>query len=367
MKRHFLRGEAHSRFDDARLDAIERLGTVAKDRGCAFIVVAGDVFEANSLYPQTLARALDVLGQLPVPVFLLPGNHDPLVSGAILERADELPGVTVLRDSTPVPVPHLPGVEVVGAPLVTRHPSSDLVGEALAGLEPTSGIRIMVGHSQVEHRGSAAPACIDLDRVVSALDSGVIDYLALGDTHSTRSLEPRGRVWFSGTPETTDFHLHDTPGGGEVDSGNVLAVEISKARATDAEVQVERVPVGQWHFEGYSFEVDSPEAADAAIETVAAWPDKRRTVVKYRVSGAVDLATFRRFKTGMDDAARPFAAVYERDSSPGLHLVPNLENLEALGITGFAAGAVRTLAASSTTEAQDALALLFRLSQEANQ
>ena len=45
MTRKFLPPEAQSRFDDARLRAVHRLGELATERGAEFIVVAGDVFE----------------------------------------------------------------------------------------------------------------------------------------------------------------------------------------------------------------------------------------------------------------------------------------------------------------------------------
>ena len=86
MRRKFLSLEAQSRFDDARLRAVTRLGEIAQDRGAEFIVVAGDVFEHNSLEPTTLGRALEALRKLPVPVYLLPGNHDPLVADSIFQR-----------------------------------------------------------------------------------------------------------------------------------------------------------------------------------------------------------------------------------------------------------------------------------------
>lgn len=50
MTRWFLSAEAQARFDDDRIRSIERMGEVAVAHGCRFIVVAGDVFEHNSLH-----------------------------------------------------------------------------------------------------------------------------------------------------------------------------------------------------------------------------------------------------------------------------------------------------------------------------
>ena len=107
MRRKFLSPEAQSRFDDARLRAVTRIGELAVERGAEFIVVAGDVFEHNSLEPKTLGRALEVLRKLPVPVYLLPGNHDPLVADSILSRTEGIEGVHVLGDSVQIGRAHV--------------------------------------------------------------------------------------------------------------------------------------------------------------------------------------------------------------------------------------------------------------------
>src|SRR5690625_5325577 len=67
-----------------------------------------------------------------------------------------------------------------------------------------------------------------------------------------------GSVWFSGSPETTDFkHLPD--GGGESDSGNALVVTIEKNSASDVEVSVVKEAIGQWVFESISMDINSEE------------------------------------------------------------------------------------------------------------
>ena len=84
-----LRPEAAARLAEARLEAIRTLGKLATEHGAEFIVVAGDVFEHNSLSRETLGRALEQLKALPVPVYLLPGNHDPLVADSIFYETQD--------------------------------------------------------------------------------------------------------------------------------------------------------------------------------------------------------------------------------------------------------------------------------------
>ena len=118
MTRRYLSAEAQPRFTAARAEVVRRLGAVAAEQGCSFVVVAGDVFEHAQLTPQTLRRALEALRAVPVPVYLLPGNHDHLGPASIWASPilrEELPSHVHVLDR---PGLHevAPGVQVVAAP-----------------------------------------------------------------------------------------------------------------------------------------------------------------------------------------------------------------------------------------------------------
>ena len=84
MTRHFLTGEAQARFSAARLDVIERMGNLAVDERCQFVIVCGDVFDSNQVERQVLMRAFEKMAAFPqVTFYLLPGNHDPLDASSI--------------------------------------------------------------------------------------------------------------------------------------------------------------------------------------------------------------------------------------------------------------------------------------------
>lgn len=371
MTRWFLGDDAQSRFDDSRLRAISRLGDLAAETGAEFIVVAGDVFDANALKAQTMDRALEAIDALPVPVFLLPGNHDPLVPGAALERAGQRENITVLEDSTPVEV--RPGVELVGAPLLARYATEDLATAALAGLEPTDSIRILVAHGQCEDRsGENKPDRIDLPGLEAALDAGIIDYVAMGDTHSAGPVGTSGRVWFSGAPEVTDFHdRREGVEGGEVNSGKALVVDIDKRSALESHVDVDERTVGEWTFDALHFEVADTADVDALLAQLESYPEKARTVIKYSIAGTLGLEATRALEEGIAAKENVFGALYERDRLMDLHLEPDDGELANLPLTGYARDAMSSLlemsAGSAGAEsARDAVNLLFRLSKEPN-
>jgi len=87
MTRHFLAGDAQPRYSAARRDAVAGLGALAAEVGAEFVVVAGDVFEHNQLAPQVIGQSLEAMRAIGIPVYLLPGNHDPLDASSVYTGA----------------------------------------------------------------------------------------------------------------------------------------------------------------------------------------------------------------------------------------------------------------------------------------
>ena len=108
MTRHFLSEGAQERFSQARFDAIRSLGRIAAEEHCQFVLVCGDTFESNQVDRRTVARALEALRDVPVPVYLLPGNHDPLNAASVIRSSifiERKPDhVHVIENANPIPV-----------------------------------------------------------------------------------------------------------------------------------------------------------------------------------------------------------------------------------------------------------------------
>ena len=63
----------------ARFEALRRVVALAKEEAVAFVVVAGDLFQDNQVSAETAYQATAILAEAaPIPVHVLPGNHDPL-------------------------------------------------------------------------------------------------------------------------------------------------------------------------------------------------------------------------------------------------------------------------------------------------
>ncbi len=360
MTRHFLSEEAQGRFSQARIDAITSMAAVAAERDTAFVVVAGDVFETNQPDRTTLGRALDALSSFAVPVYLLPGNHDPDDPGSVYRQrafVERCPDhVIVLREGE---VHHpVPDVEVVGAPWSSKHPVTDLLAEACASLEPDDAIRVLVGHggADVVSGDFGAPGTFRLADIEPAVRDGRVSYLALGDRHSTTQVGQTGRIWYSGAPEPTAYP--------EEDPGNVLFVDL----ATDPPA-VERIPVGTWHFHLVARSVDGDDDLDRLLADLDAIPDRSRAIVKVKVDGVLTLGQAARLERELEDRAEVVGALEFPERHRDIQVAPDAADIAELPLTGYAAIARDRLlerSASDRDDAQaatDALGLLVRLSE----
>ena len=152
MTRHFLAGEAQPRYTAARRDAVAGLAAVAAESGAEFVVVAGDVFEDNQLDPRVVSQSLEAMRAIGIPVYLLPGNHDPLDAASVYTSAlftTECPANVTVLDRAGIHQVR-PGLQIVAAPWRSKRPTTDLVTEVLADLPADGTVRVLVAHGGVD-------------------------------------------------------------------------------------------------------------------------------------------------------------------------------------------------------------------------
>ncbi len=365
MTRHFLNGDAQPRYSAARRDAVSALGALAAETGAEFVVVAGDVFEHNQLAPRVVSQSLEAMRSIGIPIYLLPGNHDPLDASSVytsaLFTAERPDNVTVLDRSGVHDV--RPGLQIVAAPWRSKAPTADLVADVLDGVVADGVTRILVAHGGVDalDPDSADPSVIRLQRVQDALASGVVHYVALGDKHSRTRVGDTGRIWYSGSPEVTNYE--DV----EHDPGHVLVVDIDEYDPARA-VTVTAHRVGLWRFVTLRRSVDSGRDVTDLDINLDLLPDKDRTVVRLALTGSLSVTDRAALDACLDRYSRVFASlrIWERRSD--IAVVPEDGEFADLGIGGFAAAAVEELVATARSadgeaaaDAQAALALLLRL------
>ncbi len=365
MTRHFLAGDAQPRYSAARRDAVAGLGALAAEVGAEFVVVSGDVFEHNQLPPRVVGQSLEAMRAIGIPVYLLPGNHDPLDASSVYTSAlfaAERPDNVVVLDQAGVHQVR-PGLEIVAAPWRSKAPTTDLVAAVLEKLTPAPVTRILVAHGGVDvlDPDRDKPCLIRLAALDDALATGTVHYVALGDKHSRTDVGNSGRVWYAGSPEVTNFD--DV----ESDPGHVLIVDIDE---TDPRrpATVDSRHVGTWRFVTIHRQVDTRrDIADLDLN-LDLMTEKDRTVVRLALTGSLTVTDRAALDACLDKYARLYAWLGLWERRTNLAVIPADGEFNDLGIGGFAAAAVDELVATArekdsetAVDAQAALALLLRL------
>jgi DNA repair exonuclease SbcCD nuclease subunit len=80
-------GDAGARVREERLAAGRRVVETAKSHDVDFLLVAGDLFEDNAVDRVLVQKVADILNSFGGPVFVIPGNHDPLVPGSVCRKS----------------------------------------------------------------------------------------------------------------------------------------------------------------------------------------------------------------------------------------------------------------------------------------
>ncbi len=344
MTRHYLSPGAQGRYDQARLDAIERIGRIAKAEGCEFVVVCGDVFEHVQVARRTAAPALRAMAAVPLPVYLLPGNHDHLSSAGIYAShwfGSEKPANVQVLDR-PGAVEVRPGVELFAAPWDGKQPPIEQI-DRLAARAPIIGseqaaseraiVRIAVGHGGVDSEASKLTQDpIRVAALESALSERRIDVVVLGDRHSRTAAGDTGRIWYSGTPEPTSTR--------EVDPGQLLVIDVEPGRPPT----VTPHRVATWTFAEQQFTMRGADSVNDVIGWLDAFPEPSRTVAKPILRGDLALGDHARLMEALEHRRDLFAAIPTSGRSD-LWIRSDDGDFAELELTGFAAEALAELRA----------------------
>src|SRR2546425_6898070 len=211
--------EAQKKLSRARLDVIPRILDVAKRNAVNAVVCVGDLFddpEPAQDFWEGLANRFRDRGETHPPVFLIPGNHDPLTQESVWTPGHpfrlRLPKWVHVVDGDDFSYELSPDAILYARPCRSKAGENDLA-MALPQRETGDGrLRIGCVHGST----------FDIDGYETNFpirqDAGVqrgLDYLAIGDTHSFRDVTERLPVptVYPGAPEPTSF---DEAGAGRV-------------------------------------------------------------------------------------------------------------------------------------------------------
>ena len=349
----FLDNGTMGLLQEARLQAISRLGELAGTHGAAHVLVAGDVYDMEALSPRSLNQPLERMRGFPSTQWhLLPGNHDPhrphglwdqLLRKGLPEnvRVHIAPEPAMLQDEAAVLLP---------APLFHRRTLSDLTAYMDDVNLPEGLIRVGLAHGSVRGFGSDdkdVPNFIAPDRPTRA----GLSYLALGDWHGQKQINDR--CWYSGTPEIDAFDV--------IDGGKALLVDIEGPRAVP---NVTPIPTGNYRWTMLSEQINSRADVDYLADKLRDSADELdRVLIHLSVEGALSLENRQYFEEKIVDgvsAAFRFMRVDDRRLFPQ----PTDDDLDRIDWGGFvrtAAEELKRLAEEGEGDAGIATAALQRL------
>ena len=265
----------------ARLDVVARILDLAQSRNVDAVLCAGDLFDSPNPAQEWWRGVLREFTKRDWrrPVVLLPGNHDPLTPRSLYDPSHPfragLPPYVHLVDGPEWQLPLGDDAVVLANPCVSQSGQTNLA-EALPAREPgDERIRIGLIHGQtfdIDGHQTNFPIAKG-----SAAGRG-LDYLAIGDTHAFREVEPDAAAptVYPGAPEQTNF--------GERDTGNVALVFFPLDRRRRAIVRPERV--GSWHWR------DETCHSLAELHALRAAGDLRRTVLRLTLDMELPMAEY---------------------------------------------------------------------------
>lgn len=341
---------------EARFAAIGRIAALAAGQNVDAVLVAGDVFDAQTVPDRSLHRTFLAMQDFRGPWLLIAGNHDAALAESVWTRAQRIraipDNVHVFTEAGIYPF-EAAGFAVLAAPLTQRHTHDDLTAWFEAAGTPAGLLRIGLAHGSVQ---GVLPEAADSANPIAASRAAAarLDYLALGDWHGLREID--ARTWYSGTPEPERFKDNEP--------GHVLLVDIDGPGAVPR-VTPHGTGVHQWRQLDRTLTV--PSDVDSLLDELAALPAD--CVIDLTLQGHVDLTGHQRLQQAWGRIAAGQRSFTVHDGA--LRLQPTDEDLAALRADGYVGDVIAALrerqqneageTAEAAQTARDALAILAGL------
>jgi DNA repair exonuclease SbcCD nuclease subunit len=291
-------GEHAERLRQARLATLRRALDVARENEVDAFLIAGDLFESNHVDNAVVSAALAAFCDFPdVPVFILPGNHDPHSGpGSVWTRrsfVDAPKHVAVFREAQRL---ELGGAYLLASPLGQKVSTVDpsLKLDELARDLPPDGVRIGITHGALAIPGKHQPNDFPID--LAAATRAGLDYLAVGHWHEWQVYD-QGRLVMPGTPEPDSFD--------RAASGRVALVEVPERGVIP---KVEPVQVAGLNWQALTLDALDGEAGREALgaRLEALLPAASTTVLRLCLAGAVSPQALEETRAWLKPRLEPF-------------------------------------------------------------
>ncbi|AEG17850.1 metallophosphoesterase [Methanobacterium paludis] len=282
-----------------RMETIKRLLETARERNVDFILVAGDLFDSNDVDSKIIHEVCSDLSGTYLPVYILPGNHDPLTRDSPYNNPiwDAAENIHILKEAEPLDIQD--NVTLYPCPVNQKQSQSD----PTEWINPENNhISIGLAHGNLQIPGFTDESNFPINP--RRADISNLDYLALGEWHSFFQYEKC--TVYPGTPETTKF--------GENTSGNVVFVDIERSEDLNIEavktiktvtpnidsvkangptnLTIEPVKVGKLNWETMNVNITSLEDVENLENTLKTTLNPDYTILNLKLKGVVGQDAF---------------------------------------------------------------------------
>ena len=190
MKAESIGNKAAERVRKARLNAAQRVIQVAKKNEAEMILFAGDMFEDNAVDRSLVRQTGEILQSFGKPVFIIPGNHDPLIPGSVWEHLvwKESKNLRVIQTAESI---ERENCILFPGPIKEKHSTKNPMAW-IDSRQESEKICIGLAHGNVENIPNVEDYPIPLD----APSRYGLDYVALGHWYSYQTNEKKPSAKF---------------------------------------------------------------------------------------------------------------------------------------------------------------------------
>jgi len=304
---------------EARVQTLRMAVDMAKRVEADAFLIAGDLFVDSQVDDTIVQTALGTFATAPgLPVFILPGNHDPYTGpGCLWERsvfANKPNNVTVL---TQAGIYEVGGASLIASPLQQKVSTMDPSVKFAELAERVAADRIRIG---ITHGALAIPGKYQLNDFPISLDAATranLDYVALGHWHNHQVYD-NGRLIMSGTPEPDAFE--------QSGAGFVTLAEITRRGTTPI---LEQISMATLQWESFGFDFLDPEQSRLSLTAKLGQlrPRADKSVVRVTLRGGASASALDEKRRWLESALEPFLVAQIQDDSSAMFTAAELEEL----------------------------------------
>jgi DNA repair exonuclease SbcCD nuclease subunit len=183
------------------------ISNIKKQEGLDFVLILGDLFEHESFSPDIIGFLIYGLGNLEIPVFITPGNHDPIVFDSPYLIFDWPKNVHIFKNRNFEKIKINENTYIHGIAVYPDNREKNVLKDY--EIKEKDSINIVCFHGsevdeskEYEKWGICFPFTLEDIRNLGA------DYSAIGHYHNVRKVPLKGEDilgFYSGNPEPTNF------------------------------------------------------------------------------------------------------------------------------------------------------------------